>query len=165
MEIERRFLVKNNDWNDTRPIHDYVWQGYLSFDPERTVRVRTLGSEGFITVKGLRQNGQNEEFEKQISYEDAQRMLNLLCFKPLIQKERFRVWYDFNKYRNLMWEIDVYKADHEGLVIAEIEVPYIDFELELPEWIGEEITDDSDYFNSNLAMFKNMEVEVINGAE
>jgi len=163
MEIERRFLVKNDSWKQEPFISiDYIWQGYLSFDPKRTVRVRTMGNKGYITVKGLRQNGENEEFETEISYEEAQRMLNLVCFKPVLQKNRYVVRAEKSPLpENVVWsfpepivnwEIDVYYADWEGLVIVEIELPEIDLAIELPDWVGEEITNDPTYFNGSLAL-------------
>ncbi len=162
IEKERKFEVKNDDWKQL--IHTsrkFCYQGYLSFDPERSVRVRTMGDQGFITVKGLRQNGENEEFEAKITYEEAQRMLNRLCFKPLLEKTRYVFPYNdgFINYKNehgfvrypAVWEIDVYEGKYEGLVVAEIELPGMDVELELPSWIGKERTDDTAFLNVVMA--------------
>jgi CYTH domain-containing protein len=90
VEIERKFLVKNDDWRKLGEGKLYR-QGYLSTDSGRTVRIRTVGRKGFLTIKGITQNTQREEFEYEIPFEDAKRMLDVLCKRPIIEKTRYKI--------------------------------------------------------------------------
>ena len=142
-EIERKFLVVKEKWrmgNGTK-----YCQGYLNSVKERTVRVRTVNNKGYLTIKGLTIKASRLEFEYEIPIEEADEMLHELCEKPLIEKKRYIV-----EHGDLIWEIDEFFGENEGLVVAEVELQNIDQEFEKPEWIGEEVTDDPRYFNSNL---------------
>lgn len=146
VEIERKFLVRDLavvDGITGTPIR----QGYLSVEPERTVRVRISGSSGFLTVKGIAsEDGQNRaEFEYEIPVRDAEEMLDGLAVRPLIEKTRYRV-----PVEGFMWEVDVFAGANEGLVVAEVELPSEATVVALPEWIGEEVTGDARYYNANL---------------
>lgn len=145
IEIERKFLLKNDNWRIGATGTAYR-QGYLSGEKGRTVRVRTVGSSGFITVKGPTQNGRRLEYEYEIPEKDVQEMLASLCVTPVIEKTRYKI-----DYRGFTWEIDVFFGDNEGLIVAEIELDSIDQEFDLPPWIGREVTDDPRYYNSNLS--------------
>jgi adenylate cyclase len=120
-------------------------QGYLSLGPGPTVRVRRAGPMAFITVKG---DGQiaRPEFEYGIPVEDAEAMLAHLCHRPLIEKTRHEVWYS-----GLLWQLDVFEGDHDGLVLAEVELASVGQPVQLPSWIGREVTDDPRYRNSELS--------------
>jgi len=144
IEIERKFLIKDKSIIENLNGVHYI-QGYLSFDPERTVRVRTCGEKGYIAVKGKKNKGSGLEYEYEIPYEDAAEMLEMLCKKPLIDKHRYNY-----EYHGKVWEIDVFHKENEGLVIAEIELVSIDEPFSKPDWIGTEVTGDSRYSNSNL---------------
>jgi len=144
IEIERKFLVKNDDWRKLGKGELYR-QGYLSTDNERTVRVRTIGKKSFLTIKGITQNIRREEFEFEISFEDAKRMLDLLCLRPIIEKTRHKI-YD----KDLVWEIDEFHGENEGLIIAEVELNDDHQPIIIPDWIGEEVSNDPAYFNANL---------------
>lgn len=159
-EIERRFLVKNNDWKKDKNYTKYrvhnITQGYLSIDPERVVRVRTLQTEGyqeegFITVKGSRLNGVCDEYEAELHYDDAKAMLRM-CIATL-RKTRYDI-YDKDDHRLDVWSVDVFKGSLAGLIIAEIELPSIKTKITLPKWLDKEITDDNSYSNVSLARFK-----------
>ena len=143
-EIERKFLVSGEAWRETAEGTRYR-QGFLSTEPERTVRVRVAGPRGSITVKGKNLGARRAEFEYEIPLADAERMLDTLCKRPLIEKVRYTL-----RVGSHTWEIDVFEGDNAGLVVAEIELRREDEAFEKPEWVGEEVTDDPRYFNSNL---------------
>ena len=143
-EIERKFLVSGEAWRETAEGTRYR-QGFLSTEPERTVRVRVAGPRGSITVKGKNLGARRAEFEYEIPVADAERMLDTLCKRPLIEKVRYVLAVGVHT-----WEIDVFEGDNAGLVVAEIELRREDEAFERPEWVGDEVTDDPRYFNSNL---------------
>lgn len=163
IETERRFLVKNNSWLEQSYYDVDIVQGYLSDDPERIVRVRCLGSgKANITIKGLKENGSGLEFEYPIPIDDGHRMISM-C-KAVLEKTRYRVnvhnmtrvpYNELNmKCQTEKWEIDVFRGANEGLIIAELEFPFGDTTITtIPDWLGEEITDDTRYANSNLANY------------
>lgn len=149
-EIERKFKVAG----DFRPYVTRscrICQGYLNSAPERTVRIRMKGDKGYITVKGLSSdNGMSRyEWEKEIPVEDAIDMLRL-CEQGVIDKTRHIVEVTDGNVTNV-FEIDEFHADNEGLVIAEIELFSEDEEFLRPQWLGEEVTSDSRYYNSYLS--------------
>ena len=144
LEIERKFLVKGNAWKKLARGVAYR-QGYLNSVKERTVRVRTIGSRGFLTVKGVTVGASRTEFEYEIPVDDANAMLDHLAEKPLIEKNRYKI--PAGKY---VWEIDEFLGENEGLVVAEIELPDEAAAFDKPEWLGDEVTNDPRYFNSNL---------------
>lgn len=143
-EIERKFLVKpKGAWRETEGIK--FRQGYLNTEKERIVRVRTIKDKGYLTIKGLTVGASRLEFEYEIPVEHADTMLDELCEKPLIEKYRHKV-----EYQGLTWEVDEFFGANEGLIVAEVELESEDQEYERPPWIGEEVTGDPRYFNSNL---------------
>lgn len=144
-EIERKFLVRDDRWKKNVS-GTLVRQGYLSSQKERIVRIRTMGDKGFLAVKGLTEGISRLEFEYSIPKLDADTMLGQLCERPLIEKARYAI-----HIAGVMWEIDEYRSENEGLVVAEVELKSENQELkEIPEWIGEEVSSDAKYFNSNL---------------
>src|SRR3712207_607870 len=116
VEIERKFLVVGDGWKPLARSSQRLRQGYLSLGPGPTVRVRRAGPMAFITVKG---DGQiaRPEFEYEVPVEDAEAMLAHLCHRPLIEKTRHEVWHS-----GLLWQLDVFEGDHDGLVLAEVEL-------------------------------------------
>jgi len=145
-EIERKFLVQKGVWRPKSQGH-YCRQGYLSTVKERVVRVRVVGDMGFLTIKGITEGFSRLEFEYEIPERDAHQLLDTLCEPPLIEKTRYQ-----EEYRGLNWEIDVFEGDNEGLILAEVELKRINQQIDPPKWIGEEVSHDSKYFNSNLAV-------------
>ncbi|MBC5837393.1 CYTH domain-containing protein [Flavobacterium muglaense] len=147
IEIERKFLVTNDDFKQQAFRQNRIKQGYLSAVPERTVRVRIKGDRGFMTVKGVSSaTGMSRfEWEKEISLEDANQLL-LLCERGVIDKTRFEV-----KKGNHIYEIDEFYGENEGLVMAEIELNSENEPFEKPEWLGDEVTTDPRYYNSYLS--------------
>lgn len=144
-EIERKFLVRNDGWREQAGPGTPYRQGYLSLDPERSVRVRTAGDQAFLTIKGQSQGAARDEFEYPIPRRDAEQMLSSLCVQPLIVKMRYVVKDGPHK-----WEIDEFGGENRGLVLAEIELDDERQEIELPDWVGREVTNDPRYFNLSL---------------
>ncbi len=144
-EIERKFLVKGNAWQEGATGTRYR-QGYLNSQSDRTVRVREAGDQAFLTIKGPSLGASRSEYEYLIPLQDARELLDTLCEQPLIDKVRYKI-----PYQGHLWEVDVFGAENEGLVIAEVELNAEDETIELPEWIGEEVTSDVRYFNSSLS--------------
>ena len=143
IEIERKFLVVGDAWRAT-PGTAYA-QGYLSRDPQRTVRVRIVEDAAWLTVKGASVGATRAEFEYPVPVADAHAML-ALCDGPLVRKRRRVV-----VHAGATWEIDEFEGDNAGLVVAEIELAAEDAAFERPPWLGAEVTHDARYFNSNLA--------------
>jgi adenylate cyclase len=142
MEIERKFLLKEGVW--PRGTAMKCCQGFLSSAKERTVRVRTVNNKGYLTIKGIAVGASRPEFEYEIPYQDALELLDI-CEKPLIEKNRYRI-----EEGGLVWEIDEFFGENQGLIIAELELESEDQEFEKPDWVGEEVTGDPRYYNANL---------------
>ncbi len=142
-EIERKFLVTGSGWRQPRPRR--LVQGYLNRDRERTVRVRIDGEQGFLTVKGVTTGATRSEFEYAIPLPDAEHLL-ALCETPPIHKLRHAV-----AFEGMRWDVDEFLGDNAGLVVAEIELADESQPFARPAWLGEEVTRDPRYFNSNLA--------------
>jgi adenylate cyclase len=143
-EIERKFLLKNDTWRGQDKGKRYR-QGYLSTAKERTVRVRTAGDKGFLTIKGITVGASRPEYEYEIPLKDANEMLDQLCERPLIEKTRYRI-----SHAGLVWEVDQFGGDNRGLVTVEVELKDEHQTVTLPDWVGEEVTGDPRYFNANL---------------
>jgi adenylate cyclase len=144
-EIERKFLVADDSWRDGCPPGVRIAQGYLTQDPERSVRVRLAGENAWITVKGRLQGITRAEYEYPIPAADARDLLEM-CLPSVIDKTRHRI-----EHRSHVWEIDVFHGANEGLVIAEVELEHEDLNPERPSWLGDEVSDDARYLNANLA--------------
>ncbi len=148
LEIERKFLVSNVQMCLDKATASFaIFQGYLSIDPTRTVRLRIQDNHAFLTIKGASSSDGTTrvEWEKQLSLNDANTLLPL-CLPGSIQKTRYLV--PFNEY---LFEVDVFETALSGLVLAEIELKSADQKIELPNWIGIEVTGDKRYYNSYLA--------------
>lgn len=143
-EIERKFLIKRGLWQPQSQGVE-IRQGYLSLDPERTVRVRTKGAKGYLTIKGKNQGISRTELEYEIPYEEACQMLEELCLRPLVEKTRY-----LEQHGQQLWEIDIFAGDNEGLAVAEAELPSEDTALALPIWIDREVSGEDRYYNSSL---------------
>ncbi|KZL48403.1 adenylate cyclase [Nodularia spumigena CENA596] len=143
-EIERKYLLKEDSWRKIAQGSVYC-QGYIATKDKVTVRVRIVGQQGYLTIKGPSVECSRLEFEYPIPVEDAQEMLNTLCQKPLIEKIRYKVEWD-----GLIWEIDEFDGLNKGLILAEVELSDPNQQISLPPWIGEEVSHDPRYFNSYL---------------
>lgn len=147
-EIERKFLVRNDSWKTTADGGTRIAQAFLSKDPPRIVRVRIMGDDAFLTVKGLPPTTkplETPEFEYPIPQHDAQQLLKM-CLAGEISKTRYRVL-----HQKKTWEIDVFDGANAGLVIAELELQSSDETFTAPDWLGEEVTADPRYKNARLS--------------
>ncbi|MBP4139246.1 CYTH domain-containing protein [Flavobacterium geliluteum] len=147
IEIERKFLVKSDQFKKEAFTQNKIAQGYLSSLPERTVRIRIKGERGFITIKGIgRQGGMSRfEWENEIPIVEAQELLKL-CEKGKIEKTRFEI-----KLGNHVFEVDEFYGENEGLIMAEIELNSETETFEKPDWLGKEVTNDERYYNAYLS--------------
>jgi adenylate cyclase len=146
IEIERKFLVVGHGWRDGAGKGERLVQGYLTQDKGCAVRIRKTANQATLTIKGQRVGLSRLEFEYEIPLKDADQMLRSLRISPTLQKTRYRV-----DHCGLMWDIDVFSGDAEGLVIAEIELRDARQKLNLPPWVGGEVTYDPRYRNTHLA--------------
>ncbi len=144
-EIERKFLVNDELLDVVKYLQSKkIRQGYISDIDGKTVRVRTKGEKGYLTIKGKSSGISRDEFEYEIPFEDANQLLQNFCPKVL-EKERFDLIIGEKK-----WEIDIFHGKLKGLIIAELELESEDEVFELPGWIREEVSDDVQYYNSRL---------------
>ncbi|MFO7718854.1 MAG: CYTH domain-containing protein [Gillisia sp.] len=146
-EIERKFLVKSNAFKSDSYQNTRIVQGFLNTHPERTVRIRINGEQAFLTVKGKSsENGLSRfEWEKEIEVEEAENLLTL-CEPGIIEKDRYLV-----EVENHIFEVDDFHGQNEGLVVAEIELNAEEDTFSKPLWLGEEVTGDIRYYNSQLS--------------
>lgn len=143
-EIERKFLVKSEEWRNLATGIIYR-QGYIATKNVTTVRVRLAGNQGYLTIKGTTQGISRAEYEYEIPAVDAQEMLDNLCESPLIEKTRYKIVID-----DLVWEVDEFVGENQGLIIAEVELSDANQTINIPDWIGQEVSDDARYYNANL---------------
>lgn len=146
-EIERKFLVTSEAFKSEAHKRTRIVQGFLNTNPERTVRVRIQGNDGFITIKGKsNKSGLSRfEWEKQISQAEAEELLHI-CEPGIIEKTRYEIYSD-----NHTFEVDDFIGENEGLIIAEIELDSENESFSKPEWLGKEVTGNVKYYNSNLS--------------
>jgi len=147
IEIERKFLVVSKGYKAEAFKNTRITQGFLSTDPERTVRVRIKGTQGFLTIKGKSNTSGTSRFEleKEIDLQEAEALLKL-CKKGIIDKIRYEV-----KSNTHVYEIDEFLGGNNGLVIAEIELNSEEEAFEKPSWLGVEVTGEVKYYNSQLS--------------
>lgn len=143
VEIERKFLVAG-DFRPGERVH--FQQGYLCREPGRTVRVRIAGDQAWLTVKSLTTDTVRQEFEYEVPVTDAREMLEL-ADGPLVEKYRWHI-----RYGDHLWEVDEFLGENQGLIVAEIELQTPNEEFERPSWIGEEVSHDYRYHNSQLSI-------------
>ena len=153
LEIERKFLVKNDDFKNQSFQKKTIKQGYLNSDKHRTVRIRVSDNRAYITIKGKSNNSGTTRFEweKEINLKEAENLL-LLCEPAIIEKTRYLV-----KVNNHIFEVDEFYGDNKGLVIAELELNSEIEKFEKPSWLAQEVTGDVKYYNSSISKhpFKN----------
>ncbi len=160
MEIERKFLVQGSPWQEHESIGQKITQGYLSIDPQRTIRVRlcegvdstcmsnpqeNMQNTAFITIKSHISTLSCHEFEYAIPPQEARILLDTLAHKPLIEKIRHRIAYEGH-----LWEVDLFLGSNAGLVLAEIELSHEEETFSPPPWLLEEVTHNTQYKNSQL---------------
>ncbi|MBW8198772.1 CYTH domain-containing protein [Flagellimonas abyssi] len=148
LEIERKFLVKTEAFKQQAISQTRIVQGFLNTDPERTVRVRIKGERGFLTVKGAsNESGTTRfEWETEISVAEAANLIDL-CEAGILEKVRFEV--PLGKH---MFEVDEFLGENKGLLLAEVELTHEDERFERPDWLGQEVTGQVQYYNSQLSI-------------
>lgn len=147
IEIERKFLVDKDKWAAlSKPPGKPIRQGYLSSEPEKTIRIRIKGEEAYLTIKGKTEGFSRTEIECKIPVKEASEMLQHFA-DAVIDKERYEI-----PYRKHIWEVDVFHGKNEGLIVAEIELKDEDEVFDKPGWVAEEVTNDLRYYNSNLSL-------------
>jgi adenylate cyclase len=144
-EIERKFLVVNDDWRNQADAGEQYKQGYLVSSKQSSVRVRLEGEKAKLNIKSATLDIRRAEYEYDIPVSDANEMLDNLCDKPFIQKKRYHV-----KHADHMWEVDVFAGENDGLIVAEIELQDENEIFSKPDWAGEEVSDDPRYYNVSL---------------
>jgi adenylate cyclase len=147
IEIERKFLLKNEDWRSEVKRSVLMTQGYLCDEYSKTVRVRSAGDQAFLTIKSSSSDGglSRPEFEYEIPSKDANELL-LMCSTSL-EKIRHYVPHD----EKHCWEIDEYLGLNAGLFTAEIELETVTDKIVMPSWVGDEVTGQYNYTNAYLA--------------
>jgi len=150
VEIERKFLVKNDSWRDHVESEMHLVQGYLAdgagAGAGATVRVRVAVDAAFLTIKGTTPGIRRSEYEYPIPLADAQAMLRELVMHSVIDKTRYRV-----RSGGRLWELDLFAGENAGLVMAELELGSEHETFELPPWVGRDVSEDPRYYNANLA--------------
>ncbi len=148
LEIERKFLVKNDRWRENVVSQSRMIQGYLArggADGGPTIRVRVGGGKACLNIKGATQGIRRTEFEYEIPLQDAQKILDDLVVKPHIEKTRYRV-----KCGGHIWDLDVFEGENTGLTVAEVELGSEQEQFEMPSWAGIEVSADRRYRNASL---------------
>ena len=145
-EIERKFLVPG-EFRQFATAEYRICQGYLSSDPQRTVRVRIKGDKGYLTIKGAGSTDglSRFEWEKELAVNEAEMLLKL-CLPGTIEKTRYIV-----PFGGLTFEVDEFYGENAGLIMAEVELESANQQVQLPDWIGKEVTGDKRYYNSYLS--------------
>ena len=145
LEIERKFLVVSDDYKINQKSAD-IKQSYLSVAQNMAIRVRIEGIQTSLNIKSKKSERVNHEFEYIIPMDEA---ISLVKMSPysLIEKTR-----DVVEYEGKTWEVDKFHTDNNGLTVAEIELDNENEEFGMPPWLGDEVTADSRYLNSNLAV-------------
>jgi len=150
IEIERKFLVIASDYKKEAHRKTKIVQGYLTKNPERTVRVRIRENQSFLTIKGMSsEDGLSRfEWEKEIPLNEAKELITL-CLPTIIEKIRYEV-----TYKGVLFEVDEFEGTHSGLVLVEVELNSTEDIFEKPNWVGKEVTGDEKYYNSYLSNSK-----------
>ena len=153
IEIERKFLVKSPEFKDQATGCSHFVQGYITSPPAKTVRVRIADDKAYLTIKGSGSaSGMSRfEWEMEIPGKDALALLGI-CEGGVIEKDRYYV-----PFAGHTFEVDEFFGDNEGLVMAEVELSSEDEAFEKPEWLGQEVTGDSRYYNSSLRKYPDIQ--------
>lgn len=146
VEIEHKFLVRDERWRREVERSVRMRQGYLTSDARCSVRVRVAGEQGYLNVKSGTLGIQRSEYEYPIPLAEAEEILDTLCEQPLLEKTRH-----FVRFGGHLWEIDEFEGDNAGLIVAEVELSRIDEPFDQPDWLGANVSHDIRYYNSQLA--------------
>lgn len=144
LEIERKYLLKNDSWKGLA-VGIFYKQGYLFDSNGKSVRIRIAGDTAFLTIKASKTGIVRDEYEYEIPMEDALDLLDNHCNDKVVEKTRYNI-----TYKDKVWEVDEFHKDNQGLVVAEIELSDASENIEKPDWVGMEVSNDQKYFNSSL---------------
>lgn len=147
-EIERKFLLVSDEWRQWVSRSEVFRQGYLSNNPQASVRVRIANDTATLNIKGMTLGVQRPEYEYEIPLHDAAELLDQLCIRPLIEKTRHFVEFGGN-----LWEIDEFHGDNAGLVVAEVELDSLDQVIAMPAWAGQDVSHLERYYNVRLTQY------------
>lgn len=145
-EIERKFLVRNSDWQSSVAKTVKIKQGYIAVNEQCAIRIRISDAEATLNIKSAGLSIARKEYEYPIPVVDAEEMLERFCPDQFIEKTRYYVGHETD-----VWEVDVFEGSNQGLVIAEIELESEEQSVTLPDWVGMEVSGDAKYLNNNLA--------------
>ncbi len=148
IEIERKFLILNDDWKDLEHTFKYYQQAYFCNTSKVSVRVRTTDDKAWMSFKSATVEISRFEYEYEVPLDDAKHMMAKFSTGSIISKTRYFVPIDTH-----IWEIDSFEGDNKGLIVAEIELKHVDEDFVKPTWVGKEVSDDVRYFNSNLVTY------------
>jgi len=146
IEIERKFLVKEKPFSIAKRSLK-INQGYIINEKSKVIRVREKGDDYFLTIKSNNIGISRLEYDFPISKEDAKELIFHFCKTTLIEKTRHYI-----EHKGHTWEVDEFHGKNNGLIVAEIELESEDEKFEIPDWVGEEVTQDDRYYNMNLAI-------------
>ena len=146
IEIERKFLVKEKPFSIAKRSLK-INQGYIINEKSKVIRIREKGDDYFLTIKGNNIGISRLEYDFPISKEDAKELIFHFCKTTLIEKTRHYI-----EHKGHTWEVDEFHGKNNGLIVAEIELESEDEKFEIPDWVGEEVTQDDRYYNMNLAI-------------
>jgi adenylate cyclase len=141
-EIERKFLITNDNWRKDAGEGIFMVQGYMGSNEKSSIRIRINGDSANLNIKSKTIGIQRSEYDYPVPLDEAKEIIDSLCDKPLIEKTRFYVMHDGHE-----WEIDVFGGENEGLIVAELELNSVDEEFTLPDWVGKDVSDDPRYYN------------------
>ena len=144
-EIERKFLLADAGWRNEIERSERMVQGYLNDVGPVSVRARIAGQRAWLNIKSRTLGISRDEFEYEIPLADAERMLDHLTTGPVIDKTRH-----FVRHGGLLWEIDEFHGENDGLIVAEVELEHVDQPFERPAWLGEEVSHEARYYNVSL---------------
>ncbi len=147
IEIEKKFLLKNNSWRNNNIKGTLYKQAYLSTKKDFTLRIRIVEEKAFMTIKGKNNKGEAPEYEYPLNISDAKDIIKLFSQGLIIEKIRYKI-----NYKGFLWEIDEFLGVNKGLILAEIELQKKDENFLRPPWLGKEVTGEIKYFNSNLSL-------------
>ena len=146
VEIERKFLLNSDEWRNHVDHQVEMHQGYLSRDAQASVRIRITDKKAILGIKSTRDGIYRLEYEYMIPRADAREIMAQIAHRPLIEKTRYIV--HWGKH---LWEIDEFHGENAGLIVAEVELASVDEQFDVPPWLGQEISTDARYYNSNLS--------------
>jgi len=144
-EIERKFLVVNDQWREHVLSESRLKQGYLANQINASIRVRTGNGKAHLNIKSSTIGVSRSEFEYEVPMEDAEAMLREVAQQPFIDKTRYKV-----RCGGHVWDLDVFEGENQGLVVAEVELAHEDEHFEMPPWAGDEVSGDAKYYNVHL---------------